>query len=572
MASNSSSVPINKPVYGDNIEPIADDDQEIPEMEITERDYPEEPEIPEMKLSDRSEDLEPLDSIPTVQDCPCEPVYDAIPTENRITQPEPESFVTRFKPKSKSIRAATNNYGMPNPEGSVKYSNDGFPVMLIEDECVDWLIDNLHLVTISETKEILYYEDGVYKKDGGELARQILHHFFYKLKTKKDYPLLDRKKTEEIISKIIHLTSKPISEFGVDKVPFGLISNIPNLEPMFYNVGIPILNTQQGYISLDGYELYPHRTDILSLTQIPTAFDPDAECIGIQEKLDYHVDRKYHDCIYEMTGYTLENNSDMQKAFMLFGEKRTFKSTLLKLIGNMIGESNCSHVPLYKLVTDKFSVSQLYGKMLNYSGDLSPKPLPDLEIFKNLVGQDMVWAQHKFGHPFSFKYNGKLIFATNEIPRIKTYDEAYCVRWITIPFGNSVIGREDPKLFEKLSTPSEMSGLLNMSLEGLRRLHANKKFTYDLDYGLNLFKRQTNPVSAFLEDRCCASDNGIPKGGLIKEYNDWAKANNLPPASSMQAFGGMMKDQTVIPVSTYFPMIGNKQIESWSGISLKDKK
>jgi putative DNA primase/helicase len=187
-----------------------------------------------------------------------------------------------------------------------------------------------------------------------------------------------------------------------------------------------------------------------------------------------------------------------------------------------------------------------------------------------LTGEDTVSGEHKFGQIFPFRYNGKLIFGTNHIPGIKVYDEVYCSRWITIPFGNSVFGKEDSKLTDKLTVPSELSGLLNLALKGLKRLQdTDGKFSYNVKYGLSLFKRQSAPIIAFLEDRCMPSDGYISKKQLVLEYNGWAKENGLPLAS-MKGFGSTIMDQSIIPVETFYRNLGDSRVEAWAGIEVKN--
>lgn len=431
----------------------------------------------------------------------------------------------------------------------IKY-DDSYPSKLLDDRVSKLLKKYYNIIYISENRKIYHYEKGVYI-DGDEFIKHKLYHLFSKYSTKEDEQLVNKRAISEIVDRTCAFSSRSINDFRVKE---------------------PILNLKEGIFNLDTHELKPHSPLIMSTSQINAKYDPDIECPGIMEKLDYHVDKKYHDCLFEMIGYVLWPYSNYQKAFMLFGEKRTFKGTLLRVIEAMIGEHNCSNISLHSLMIDRFAVAQLHGKMLNCSGDLSPQPISDVELFKNLTGEDKVAGQHKFGQIFKFGYDGKLIFGTNQIPGIKVYDEAYCSRWITIPFENSVLGKEDPKLTAKLTVSSELSGLLNLALKGLKRLQeTNGKFSYDLKYGLSLFKKQSNPIIAFLEERCSPSKGCITKRQLVLEYNGWAKENGLPPAS-MKGFGATMIDQTIIPVETYHSSVHGGRIEAWRGIMLNKKK
>jgi putative DNA primase/helicase len=163
----------------------------------------------------------------------------------------------------------------------------------------------------------------------------------------------------------------------------------------------------------------------------------------------------------------------------------------------------------------------------------------------------------------------KLLFSANALPKTKVYDEAFYNRWIIIPFMNSMLGKEDPKLTEKLTSPEELSGIINLALAGLKRLKDNGwKFTYG-DDAAAFYKRNCEPVIAFLEERCEVSDGYVVKSKLVEAYNEYAKEMNLPMAASKKKFGTTMKDQTAIPVETTCPLVNGKQVEAWSGINLK---
>jgi len=113
---------------------------------------------------------------------------------------------------------------------------------------------------------------------------------------------------------------------------------------------------------------------------------------------------------------------------------------------------------------------------------------------------------------------------------------------------------------------------LNWSLKGLDRIRtAGWKFTTNID-SAKLYRRASNPVVAFLEDKCEASEDGyIPKNDFVVAYNEYAKTNKLPPAASKIAFGKDMKNQTVIPVTEGFRSSKEgKQVECWIGIRMKD--
>jgi putative DNA primase/helicase len=80
---------------------------------------------------------------------------------------------------------------------------------------------------------------------------------------------------------------------------------------------------------------------------------------------------------------------------------------------------------------------------------------------------------------------------------------AFFARWIVTRFPNKFEGeRANTKLLDKLTTESEMSGLLYLALSGLKRLLDNNKFSYNntSEDVAEEYQRLSNPVSAVIND------------------------------------------------------------------------
>ena len=175
-------------------------------------------------------------------------------------------------------------------------------------------------------------------------------------------------------------------------------------------------------------------------------------------------------------------------------------------------------------------------------------------------------------HKYLALNTAKLIYSANSLPSIKAEDDAFYNRWVIIPFENSFYGHEDTNLTEKLTTPEELSGILNFALSGLIRLKKNDwQFSDRISSG-TYYRRKSNPILAFLEDCCeCSESEHVVKAELLMAYNTWASAHGYPPATSMKAFGSVIQDQTIIPTDKCQPKVGDRQVEAWAGMRLKKK-
>lgn len=424
------------------------------------------------------------------------------------------------------------------------------------DKVAAYVTQRAHIIHIMETGKTYLYQEGVYI-DALDLLQDVLYRIFGEFVTSTGQSVLVGSCVKEIMNRI-----NAASAVSIERL----------------DVAGNVFNAANGILDLDTHELYMPTPADLILTRSPTAYDPNAECPAFLEFMDQAVETQAQkEAIYEMIGYVMWPQYNVHKAFMLHGAKRTGKGTLLRVIESVIGPKDCSHVSLQDLCEKRFSRAQLFGKKLNTSGDLPAVPIKDPGIFKNVTGEDTIDAEYKYGQIFSFRNRAKLLFSANTLPRLRYEDDAFFSRWIVFPFNNSMFGREDKGLTAKLTTPQERSGILNLGLEGLRRLRDNNwVFSYGEAESGRLYRRASNPLVAFLEDKCEASAGYVLKADLFKAYNDWARENGLPPATSKIAFGKEMMDQGSIPVETARPMVVDaangslRQAEAWSGIQLKE--
>ena len=426
--------------------------------------------------------------------------------------------------------------------------NKGGRFGINHDTTARWVLQNTNFVHLIETENTLIYRDGVYEDFAEVHLKKELFDAFENLTKSTGESLISAHDVNEVMARVRTWSFKSIDEFKCDQHVF---------------------NMANGVLDLDNNKLMAHSPDWMLMSKSPVKFDPNAECPNFLKFMHQVMEPKYHSLIEEFIGYVLWNEYLIHKAFMFLGPKRTGKSTLIRVIEAAIGSKDCSHVSLQDLTKNRFMRARLFGKKLNSYGDLPVTPIADAGIFKNLTGEDTIDAENKFEHPFGFKNIAKILFSANALPKMKVHDDAFYTRWIIVLFNNSVFGKEDPKLTAKLTTSEELSGIINLALAGLKRLKENEwKFTY-ADDAAAIYRRNSYPVIAFLEDEYEVSEGYVVKSELVDAYNKYAIQMGLPLATSKKAFGKTMMDQTVIPVETMYPSVNGKQVEAWSGIKLK---
>ena len=86
----------------------------------------------------------------------------------------------------------------------------------------------------------------------------------------------------------------------------------------------------------------------------------------------------------------------------------------------------------------EFALTQLLGKRLNLSGEVSGASNKRLDIFKSLTGNDTSSACYKGKDYFQFSNEAMLVFACNDFPPIQAVTEfdSFLSRIIIFPFEN----------------------------------------------------------------------------------------------------------------------------------------
>src|SRR5438094_10517332 len=99
-----------------------------------------------------------------------------------------------------------------------------------------------------------------------------------------------------------------------------------------------------------------------------------------------------------------------------------------------------------------------------------------------MVAGDPIKGERKFEHSFDFYPTAKHVYSANAfIPVSDAEMTAFIGRWIIIPLfnvyralpqgaENAGIQEPDTMLIDKLATPENLSEMLNLALDGLRRL------------------------------------------------------------------------------------------------------
>jgi putative DNA primase/helicase len=329
-----------------------------------------------------------------------------------------------------------------------------------------------------------------------------------------------------------------------------------------------------GLLDVRTRELKPHTPKFLSTIRIPVTYDPNAACPRITQFFSEVLQPQDVPVIEELFGYCLIPDYSIQRAFLFVGDGANGKSTLLNLLKTFIGQDNVSNVPWHALELDRFAKSALEGKLVNMFADIPSQGLSFTGSFKMLTGGDSIGTEKKFRDYFSFINFARLVFSSNKPPKIYQEDSyAFWRRWVILSFPHQFTGEnEDKRLLAKLTTGEELSGLLNIALDGLDRLLKNQGYSYakSVEETTEIYLRVSDPVYAFVQD-CCELDSeaSIAKEALYDVFKGYCKLKSTPLIKA-NAFARQLQNQTHFKVRSGRETVDKKQVTIWQGLKFSE--
>ncbi|RAR38904.1 phage/plasmid primase, P4 family [Paenibacillus sp. MDMC362] len=444
------------------------------------------------------------------------------------------SYLNRYKQREKLQVINLNNTkktGISNYIVDKKF----MPQLLVDD-----ILTN-HMTAFYDGQFFFCYKNGVYVSGGEAIFKKIAKNLLG-LEVKKSF-----------IEEALYLAK--------------IQAAILDLREINPNDGL--INVLNGLLNWRTGELMPHTPERISTIQYPIHYSPSDRNEIVIRFLESIVSLETIDTLCEIIGYCLIPTTKYEKAFMFTGTGANGKSTFINMLTQFLGRQNVSNIELQDLENHKFKVAELKDKSLNTFADISHRALVKSSVFKSVVSGDRLTAERKNKDPFEFTPFAKLIFSANELPKSSDLTDGFFRRILILPFENKfTVANADVNLLEKLTTPSALSTLLNLSIEGLHRLTKQNGFTESEQtiLALRKYKKDTDNVANFLEECCIldASCNFSTKK-LFEEYQVWCQESGLKPLGKirfnnhLQAKYGLTKKR-----------FKNEKSECWIGIEMRN--
>lgn len=293
----------------------------------------------------------------------------------------------------------------------------------------------------------------------------------------------------------------------------------------------------KGYLNFDIGEFDPRSLQMLkhdknnySTMRIDYPFNENAKCELWQKTLDeiFEGNKEKTNLLQEFFGYCITPDITQKKALLLLGDTDSGKSTVLNVLRAMLGSKNCSSVPLKYLSHPQYT-PMMINKFANIDADVSKDAQSYEAEFKIITSGEPISCNQKFVETFEFVPRCKIILAANVFPKIADHSSAFYSRLILIPCNRRFQESEKNRnLFNQLK--NEMSGILNWSIEGLRRLNERGMFPQDdfMKEAVKELEDMNNPTNIFFEDHIeieIGDHVYIEKGILYQHYKEWCMKN-----------------------------------------------
>ena len=421
--------------------------------------------------------------------------------------------------------------------------------------------NNIYTTRDDIKSEIWIYDSGIYKPNGEsyirEVVRSILLHSYTPQRANK-------------------VTAKIEADTMIDADTF--------FKTMYLNE----ICVENGILDLNTRILTEFTPDKIFFSKLPVEYNKDAVCPNIDiffgEVLREEEDKKV---LFELTGFCLHKEYFIEKAFMFLGAGRNGKGKTLGLLKNFLGTENTCSVRLAQMESDSSGLCELHNRLVNLAGDLDNTALKNTGLFKELTGRDSVQVKRKYLRDLIFTNYAKMVFACNELPRVYDLSEGFWSRWILLEFPyqflpqkdiNDKSGKErelckiqDPLILDKLTTPEELSGLLNSAIEGLDRLKKNKDFSHSKGTvdTKDFWIRNSDSFTAFCLDELEEGiEDYVSKKDLLKMFVTYCRKHKVK---------GCSEKNIKIVLENMFGVIQSRKGSSyetqeavWEGIKLKE--
>lgn len=324
---------------------------------------------------------------------------------------------------------------------------------------------------------------------------------------------------------------------GCDPVQFGIFTAREKLGKQFRSihggqtVGKPTdrtrVNFRNGTLDISnegevmrGFDKNDHLT-----YQLPFDYDDKAACPAFDQYIRRVLpDEASRRVLCEFLGWIFLHDLKLEKVLVLFGDGHNGKSVLFDIVNALLGIHNVSNYGLSSL-SKMENRCALGSALLNFGSEINERC--DTDLFKKMASGEALEARRLYQDSYIMRNYARLAFNANILPRDTEHTNGFFRRFLIIPFKETITEAEkDPDLARKI-IETELSGVFNWVMDGLRRLRRQRKFSPCpvADQALATYKQESDSTAGFLEEGCWipSHETRVGKGEFYKAYQDYCR-------------------------------------------------
>lgn len=303
-----------------------------------------------------------------------------------------------------------------------------------------------------------------------------------------------------------------------------------------------LFNCANGTLDLRTGTLREHRQSDLLTKLSPVAYDAAATADRWERFLSevFGEDEDLIGFVRRMCGYLLTGDTREQCFFLFTGKGSNGKSVLVNTLAHILGEY-AKGTPVTTFLErrgeNSSDLASLVGARLVTASEGEGVTSFNESLLKQLTGQDSITARHLYQSFFTFKPTFRVIFATNEVPRIRSQNYAMKRRVKLLPFRQRFYYPHeqqapvrDEGLSDKLQAEASgilawiMRGCLEWQKIGLGMPEVIQAEVDSLFEGMDL-------LLDFIESECELHPRlEVESGALWTAYLQWCELHKTKPA------------------------------------------
>lgn len=301
-----------------------------------------------------------------------------------------------------------------------------------------------------------------------------------------------------------------------------------------------LLNCLNGTLDLQNWAFRPHSPADFITKMANVEYRP-----GLRSPLwEQHIatvmdsDMEKAQFLQKSMGYALTGSNKYACFVIIYGPRsRNGKSATVDTFNKMMGDYGASANP--ETFAQKFSANgSAHSDDLARLAGIRFLSVPESEqtmtlsasLIKRCTGDGEITARAIYGKQFSYSPQYKIFIHTNHLPRINDLSMFDSNRVKVIPFTHYFEEKDrNPNMVAELTTPENMSAILNWALEGWKLLESTGfNPPHSVLAATEEYHQESDRIGNFLDECMVQSANSVASTREVYErYKIWCDASGL---------------------------------------------